>query len=1207
MIVAVFLTGLVVVCSASCPHQRQGLKRWSDVTTWNAHNKLLEGDSVFIAEPILLDESPPDLENITIETGGSLVADPESKVTLRAANIYVWGSLEIGSEECLFDGELTITLTGTRESHAGEKNPKVILVQNGGILEIHGKSKLPWTKISRTVGPSSAGEVYFEHKTSENADVEYYKKGLSIYTFTIDTEGMPQFKQFGVYDLVWEGKNFADHINNVADGDMVMMSTQRYIHRDDSHAKSQQFLAYDALETLLYGEVNNAGILRSVPDDGTTYGLIYQKGNTDSLVEITKPLGEGFRIHYIWNDKLVFAAETGSGPNYYYHLDNFRISDIDAAFPLLDVIDDVSSWMPGDKLIVTSTDYDWQQTEERTVFECNTCTARQLRVNAPFEYTHFGKIIKGNTIDMRAEIALLTRNVVIEGEMEDTCPPGNGNCDDIYVYGWDTFGAHVKVLYGYASVHIEGVELRNVGQHTDLGRYPLHFHMCLDPPDSSNPPYIKEVSIHHSFARCITIHGTNEVQLIDNVCYDHIGHGYFLEDGSEKGTLFDGNLAVGARRGSTDLEPTDVHPTSFWITNPNVRFVNNFAAGGQGTGIWFVFPDEPMGPSKHLNAMDLYEAKSTAVTQFYNNVAHSNVHKGIMFGNRLTASRTLMCCNHWQPRADPKDPESDPIEISISKITAYKNRRLNIWAEGGLINWTHISVSDSTNGIMVHNDQLVDRFSGRLMKSVIVDNSENIGEPEEGDSRSIPMYWERNAPHTGVTMWFGPTKFSELWLDGFEQNDLYDTGAIGLKRDSPYLFPMTNEFRDIQHAFDDGPGLSNLAITGTFGVNPGWPDDDGQKVTGFTWYRNMPEGVRRYYVVRPDHLSAAADDCKVRSNWRLAICETKYGDLKLRLRKADKNKGAVYVRDDLPSAQVTMKMEFTNGPQVVLDGSRSYTVHFLGEIPGEMRIKGEGMEIGDVLRVGFCLPKDAVFRISSFWPYRLRSADYFTKVNSLEELDAESSELDGKKYFYDDSTGMLYYKFINNKDRGPNEWNSCADGKCPYLNIYVDSGTMDDADCRERLYGDKLNMPKPALPTFDDVLPATGASVPPQGWGAGVTRPFTTRDVVDGGLSDWTGWSRCSVSCGDGTQRRIRKCDTPRPQNGGKDCEGPLKEEKPCFDKACPIDGDFSEWTTWGECQKTDDCAGFSRRTRECSNPEPRHGGIYCTGAVDEVQPCTVC
>jgi hypothetical protein len=66
------------------------------------------------------------------------------------------------------------------------------------------------------------------------------------------------------------------------------------------------------------------------------------------------------------------------------------------------------------------------------------------------------------------------------------------------------------------------------------------------------------------------------------------------------------------------------------------------------------------------------------------------------------------------------------------------------------------------------------------------------------------IIYARNTPHTGMTMWFGPMKFSELWFDGFQQNNIYDTGAIGQKRPSPYLFPMTNEYRNIQYALDDG-------------------------------------------------------------------------------------------------------------------------------------------------------------------------------------------------------------------------------------------------------------------------------------------------------------------------------------------------------------------------------------------------------------------
>lgn len=64
---------------------------------------------------------------------------------------------------------------------------------------------------------------------------------------------------------------------------------------------------------------------------------------------------------------------------------------------------------------------------------------------------------------------------------------------------------------GYANARIEYAELRNVGQQTDLGRYPIHFHLCLDKIETAEQPYIRGNSIHNSFARCVTIHGSHGV------------------------------------------------------------------------------------------------------------------------------------------------------------------------------------------------------------------------------------------------------------------------------------------------------------------------------------------------------------------------------------------------------------------------------------------------------------------------------------------------------------------------------------------------------------------------------------------------------------------------------------------------------------------------------------------------------------------------
>lgn len=66
----------------------------------------------------------------------------------------------------------------------------------------------------------------------------------------------------------------------------------------------------------------------------------------------------------------------------------------------------------------------------------------------------------------------------------------------------------------------------------------------------------------------------------------------------------------------------------------------------------------------------------------------------------------------------------------------------------------------------------------------------------------------------------------------------------------------------------------------------------------------------------------------------------------------------------------------------------------------------------------------------------------------------------------------------------------------------------------------------------------------------------------DGMWSSWSKWvknGQCSVTCGEGVKKhtRIRSCNNPAPQNGGKDCVGISKEItiKQCTEKVCPLEG----------------------------------------------------
>ena len=102
-----------------------------------------------------------------------------------------------------------------------------------------------------------------------------------------------------------------------------------------------------------------------------------------------------------------------------------------------------------------------------------------------------------------------------------------------------------------------------------MARYPMHWHM-MGPVDGQ---YFARSSVWKSFNRCVTVHGTNNARVEGNVCYDHLGHGYFLEDGGETGNLLAGNLGLGThvtdrggaphgrQRGDVlDHEPGQHHP-----------------------------------------------------------------------------------------------------------------------------------------------------------------------------------------------------------------------------------------------------------------------------------------------------------------------------------------------------------------------------------------------------------------------------------------------------------------------------------------------------------------------------------------------------------------------------------------------------------------------------------------------------------------------
>ncbi|KAK2164299.1 hypothetical protein LSH36_66g05030 [Paralvinella palmiformis] len=108
---------------------------------------------------------------------------------------------------------------------------------------------------------------------------------------------------------------------------------------------------------------------------------------------------------------------------------------------------------------------------------------------------------------------------------------------------------------------------------------------------------------------------------------------------------------------------------------------------------------------------------------------------------------------------------------------------------------------------------------------------------------------------------------------------------------------------------------------------------------------------------------------------------------------------------------------------------------------------------------------------------------------------------------------------------------------------------------------------------------------------------------VNGDWSTWSQWGSCSVTCSNGTRTRERKCDRPVPAYGGRACVGERYESATCFEVECPVNGQWSAWSSWSPCSKS--CSeGFSKRSRSCNNPTPTYGGLPCKGDDSQVEAC---
>ncbi len=276
-------------------------------------------------------------------------------------------------------------------------------------------------------------------------------------------------------------------------------------------------------------------------------------------------------------------------------------------------------WEEGDEILLVTTSYNHHQNEVRKIQRMSS-DKKTVFLDKPLSYTHNGQTKtyatkeKSWTADLRGEVGLLTHSIKIQG---DVYSETNG------------FGGHM-MIHNNGVAHVSQVELYRMGQKSKLARYPFHWHLLVD---KGRGQYFEDSSVHKSYNRAITIHGTHYTKVNMNVFFDHIGHGVFLEDGSEMYNWISYNLTVATKRPKKgeEVTPSDNQfdkiqnrsPASYWITNPDNFFDNNVAAGTVGTGYWFIFPETVLGASKYVPELKDIIPFKQMLGSFNRNKAHS--------------------------------------------------------------------------------------------------------------------------------------------------------------------------------------------------------------------------------------------------------------------------------------------------------------------------------------------------------------------------------------------------------------------------------------------------------------------------------------------------------------------------------------------------------------------------------------------------------
>jgi len=539
---------------------------------------------------------------------------------------------------------------------------------------------------------------------------------------------------------------------------------------------------------------------------------------------------------------------------------------------------DASEWRVGDEIVLASTDFNPRQAERRHIAAIRGDT---ITLDQPLEYMHFGEITFG--VDERGEVGLLTRNVKVQA---------SADADD----SW--FGGHIMAMDG-STMNVAGIELTRMGQHLTLARYPIHWHLNGDVTGQ----YIKNSAIHDTYSRCVTVHGTDNLVVENNVTYNTVGHCYFLEDGIETGNQFVRNLGIqtkchptlpceptnltlpeqstAGQQSEHILIPSDNTVSTFWITNPDNVYRDNVAAGSDQIGFWMAFPTHPTGAFEGTEISANTWPGRMRLREFSGNVAHSSFD-ALMLDRGPNAQGTFGIAGpNLISRADPADENSEVVVAVFDDFTAYKNSNGAVWGRGEMHLYRNLKLADNAIGFTHASGSIapIAPYTSRVEDSVFVGESDNIGNPttpeEIAYGRSLPKPEVPDFPIRGYEYYDYHHEVVDTSFVNYEPNELRDAGGLSYLLYTSFGMSTSNYVEGL--TFDNAQPVSFPP------VDDRWSSDDGSNAAylsaAFHDRDGSVGGIPDSYIVLDNGVAADEEACEIYPSWNAAVCAGDVGRL----------------------------------------------------------------------------------------------------------------------------------------------------------------------------------------------------------------------------------------------------------------------------------------------------------------------------------------